>query len=300
MTDNLLTKIIMGVLGLALLAACVVFGNGCGEDWDPGFFCKGSADIPVYTADSVEAQEQYIINGTLSTDRRATVFVRSAKGSCSGVAMDPYVVFTAAHCVAEGEMTVALDPTSYRIAVDDRYIHRAYVSWPDWDIAVLHLAEPIEGPFPVGIYDPAEGGYAPDIRYYCTHLVAQGYGRVAEGGPPGLYELEYDVGEVRWLTLVTAAAEDSANSAVCNGDSGSPLYAFTNDRYVPGKVNMWVAGIASTGSPDGCVGRGEHVFLENMSPWLREVRYCLNGGEDRLWDFYAGNLRGSTCEELRK
>jgi hypothetical protein len=66
---------------------------------------------------------------------------------------------------------------------------------------------------------------------------------------------------------------------------------------------MWVAGLASTGSPYGCVGRGEHVYLENMSPWIREVRYCLNGGEDRLWDFYViggGGYRGSTCEELRK
>jgi len=296
MTDNLLTKIIMGVLGLALLAACVVFGNGCGEDWDPGFFCKGSGDEPVLMAGS---QTQSIVNGTPSIDRRATVHVSTG---CSGVAMDPYVVLTAAHCVFPGEMTVGLSPRGYRIAVDDIYVHRAYEGWPHWDIAVLHLAEPIEGPFPVGIYDPAEGGYAPDLRYYCSHLVAQGWGKTGDN-PPGLYELEYEVGTATLTTLVTAASDDPATSAVCNGDSGGPLYAYTYDREVPGKINMWVAGIASTGSPDGCVGRGEHVYLENMSPWLREVRYCLNGGEDRLWDFYViggGGYRGSSCEELRK
>lgn len=284
------------------LVVLILVLTGCGPDWDPGFFCKGSAGasvLPEYP-ESVQPQTQSIVNGTLSTDRRATVHVSTG---CSGVAMDPYVVLTAAHCVGDGPMTVGTSPDAYRIEVDDRYVHRAYngQAYPEWDLAVLHLAEPIEGPFPSGIYDPAEGGYEPDIRYYCTHLLAQGYGRTGDN-PPGLYELEFEVGEVRWHTLVTAASENADIAGICYGDSGSPLYAYAHDRNIPGKINMWVAGIAVQGLDlgNGCRGQSLHMFLENFSPWLREVRRCMRGGEDRLWDFYTGGVRGSTCEDLRK
>ena len=255
---------------------------GCGSDWDPSFFCKGSR----YRVGPVRDTTAYVVGGVVPSVGRSTV----QYGGCSGVRMDSHTVLTVAHCMGEASVPVLVGTTSFEVA--EVYVHPYWQSGSTrWDIAVLRTEEPMPGPFPAGIYDPAAGGYEPDARYSCNRLVLEGYGRGSEGG---LHELEHVVGTAEWLVLGGESAFDPNTQAACKGDSGGPLYALMDDG------TYWVAGLASWGENVSCYGRTWFVYLDLYEPWMREVRRCLAGGEDRPWDFYIGSRTGNTCEGLRK
>lgn len=279
--------------------------TACGDEWDPEYWCKGYAP-------EVGSTAAYVVNGEPVSKENGNVlatvalFNRRGNRNCSGVAMQPQIVLTAAHCVRDS-ISVSRTLDGPRIKVDDVYVHAFYDNNPpDFDIAVLHLEEPIEGPFPAGIYDMAAGGVEPDYRYFCTHMVAQGFGLTKDTNPDGLYEIPYQVGYAvdNW-TVVTGPVEP--DTGICKGDSGSPLYAFVEDHpWQHGQgPHFLVMGIALTSeNTDTCTANTKHTHLENYSYWYFEAVHCAKGGEDRLWDFYmlgkGQGFRGNTCEQLRK
>jgi hypothetical protein len=171
-------------------------------------------------------------------------------------------------------------------------------------MAVLHLEEPIEGPLPSGIYDPAAGGYEPDFRYHCTDMVAQGFGTTLETKPRGLYTIPYEIGYASSLyTLETAPI--NPDQGVCNGDSGGGLYAYMEDHpWAPG-TTFWIAGIAIQGYNENCLGRTRHTYLESYSGWIQSVLHCMKEGTPPTVPWYMigpnGDIyQGHTCEGLRK
>lgn len=274
----------------------------CGPDWDPDFYCK------MYEPETSSA-EAYVINGEEITEETnlstlALFHPGAERPYCSAVAYKPQIVLTAAHCVGSPDMEVSRSLYGPRIAVDDIYVHRFWDGGPsaDYDLAMLHLAEPITGPFPAGIYDPAAGGYEPDFRYFCTGMAAQGFGNTRGTNPRGLHTIPYEVGYASSLwNLETGPV--NPDQGLCNGDSGGGLYAFVEDHPWQSAPAFLVAGIAIQGYNENCLGRTRHTYLESYSMWVFEVIHCMNGGEDRQWPFFIlgnGGYRGTTCEELRK
>jgi hypothetical protein len=280
-----------GITLLVIMWVAILLVASCGEP-DIGFFCKGSAD------QQIQPNVQKIVGGEPATDRYATVKLYG----CTGVAIDSRTVLTAAHCAREENYITIEGWGSTRVI--DQYVYPTYAgNAPHGDLAVLRSELDMPGPFPVGVYDPAEGGFDPDLRYYCEFLLGQGYGRGSDGA---LHELELvvtGVGSGGWL--ITEAAGDPDTQALCAGDSGGPLYAITADRYTGNRL-FWVAGVTSTGRTgpnNSCAGWTTHSYLETYSAWLREARRCLDGGEDQPWDFFiaigSGFFSGTTCEEAR-
>lgn len=280
------------------LLPLILLVTACGPDWDPDFYCKMYE--PEMGAKVVNGDE---ITEETNLSTLALFNADTGDFACSAVAYRPQIVLTAAHCVGSTNLEVSRSLDGPRIAVDDIYVHRNYTAAPYFDIAMLHLAEPIEGPFPAGIYDPAAGGYEPDFRYFCTGMVAQGFGRTNGTNPRGLYTIPYEIGYASDLfTLETGPV--NPDQGLCYGDSGGGLYAFMEDHPWQSKPEFFIAGIAIW-AYDGntCTGQTRHNYLESYSMWIYEVVHCMNGGEDRLWSFYIldGNgYRGTTCEELRK
>ena len=137
---NSTEKLIAFLCGLGL----GIFLSGC-SDWDPSFYCNGSL-VPE-TAPAVEK----IINGELPNDRLATfALLHNGRAGCSAVALDEHTLLTSAHCVIDAQLDVATEyPADVKYEVVDSYVHRGFVRGDQYhnDIAVLHTAEPMPGPF---------------------------------------------------------------------------------------------------------------------------------------------------------
>ena len=82
------------------------------------------------------------------------VAVLGTSGTCTGTLVAPDVVLTAGHCADIDPVRVAVDTPTYtdggvRVAVAQ------VIPYPDWknsyDVAVLVLAQPIEGVTPRGV-----------------------------------------------------------------------------------------------------------------------------------------------------
>ena len=285
---------------LTLLLTIITTTTACNGE-DPTYYCKGYEP-------EVASTEAYIVNGeeiTEETNLSTLALFNEDTGhfACSAVAYRDQIVLTAGHCVVSDNLSVSRSLKGERTKVDDIYLHRAYSGYPHGDIAMLHLAEPIEGPFPAGIYDMAAGGYEPDLRYFCTGMVAQGFGNTRETNPSGLYTIPYEWWGASDLFIMETGPVNP-DQGLCNGDSGGGLYAYTQDHPWWQEPTFHIAGIA-IGAYDGenCTGQTRHNDLESYSMWIYEVVYCMNGGEDRLWPFYdlhGKGYRGTTCEELRK
>lgn len=269
-----------GVL-LALIALFMFSLTGCAEE-DITFHCKGSKYIDA----PVSSSAQYIVGGVVPTETRSTVKV----GSCSGVRLDAHTVLTAAHCARADTVTVNGD----EYPVTDKYIHPLYAYGPTGDLAVFRVQPAMPGPYPAGIYDPAAGGYDPDWRYNCERLVLEGYGRGSEGA---LHELEHVIVRSEWPTMWGESAYQPDTRAACGGDSGGPLYAIMDERF---DNRYMVFGLAAWGTSSECVNQTGFTYLTLYKPYIKEVRRCLEGGEDRPWDFYIGGWTSDNCEDLRQ
>lgn len=240
------------VIFATVLAVIVFLLNGCGDSWNPEFYCAGSTS-PI---------TQKIVGGEDSVDRRATVLVlvNNGAGLCSGVALDAHNVLTAGHCADGNRFQIALELGGPRVEVEQVTIHPAFSGkGPLHDLALMYTSQVLPGPYPVTVYDAAAGN--PDLRDSCDYLLAQGFGKDETGTAGGLHETLFEVGGVSLYTLTTSAVGEGAG--ICSGDSGGPLYAFVDGA-------MLLAGITSTSIGYDCRFISQHVHLENYWPWVQE------------------------------
>jgi len=263
----------LGLIFLSgLLATLIFLLHGCGE-WDPEFYCAGSATSPI---------TQKIVGGQVSTDRRATVALgRAGQLQCSGVAISPNTVLTAAHCRSFTGVLVPAQLGSqelwYEYEVVDVLVHPSYdleaETWPGpkFDLAMMFVSVPLPGPYASIIYDPAAGGFEEDLRKACTGLVAQGFGWHEETGVGILRESPYEVGNLDTWNL---SGLGTAGESICGSDSGGPLYAYVEGHpYAPERTLMLAGTHVAThrrvpGEP--CYGPSTHINLINFKPWIEE------------------------------
>jgi len=230
-------------VALALVAAIVLLAaiSGCG----------GTSDLGCYLERNSSTMK--IVNGEVSVDRRAAVQVRINGAWCTGTVLGPNTVLTAEHCLDEG---VDVADVSIRLIQEDLAWPAAdFELHPSVDIAVVHVADTIPGPY-AQLWN-GEACY-PD-------LIAQGYGRTESG---------YKRDTLHERTVRVVRAEEwglFVSEAICFGDSGSSLYVD-----VGGTDDLYVVGVASKVRNQTCTAefaRGGTSFFANTVTeidWIEE------------------------------
>lgn len=261
------------ILFLVLAFLVTATMAGC-QGWEPDFWCKN------YTPE-VGSTAAYITYGdavdTQSEERLATVRLLNSNGRpvCSGVIVGPHSVLTAAHC--SGLSAIDLEPGGQVWAATDKLVHPNYLDeggFPgsEWDLAFLYFDEVLPEPYIGFIYDPAMGGYEPDVRYFCEGLLLHGWGR-AENGYNGvtLFSAPWEIGRATGWHVIEGRGLDGQSA--CPGDSGGPLYAFISKDH-PWFDEDTVALMAITSATSWysaeCDTNIDHVYLDTHGPWVRE------------------------------
>lgn len=221
----LIALFVWSVLLVAMLSVTKL--SGCGDDF-----------VPI--CDSGLEEESYIIDGTLSTDRRSTVYVLGGHQYCSGVILGPHTVATAGHC--SGMTDISVEDVGWFEAVGE-LLHEDY-SFPMNDLRLLYFDDILPGPYATVAPATTE----------CRFLLAQGYGLGSNGK---LHERE--VRQVGYYnnTIVT-------EPGTCGGDSGGGLYAVGGQDYLIG-ITSWGYGK----SPE-CDGNSGFTDLRQYTLWLEE------------------------------
>lgn len=222
-----------------------------------------------------------IVNGdpTGYTQWRGMLAVRSSRGLCSGVAISPEVVLSAAHC--------CLDPPGlYSIEggadiMNGGAVHyggvRQLANRPGQDLCILHLEKPL--PASVPYYDLIAED---DVRWGepCTLV---GYGYNTQGFPQGgLGTARMGTAEVEiaYLDMIDVGGTRQCS---CNGDSGGPLFLLRGGRMV-------VAGLTSAGVP-GCLAGGPAIYVSvaiaSAQSWIKQ----------RFNEFTGGVLNPGQCTD---
>ena len=234
--------------------------------------------------DAVGTSSDPIVNGTLTSafPSAGALLVgadpATAGIQCSGTLIGCDTFLTAAHCVCDTEGADCQSPTPSApfqvflqhagfFEVASVAVHPSY-SFPDADVAVLTLAEPVTGITPTPLQDtaPALG----------TRGTLVGFGRT--GGANNVYGLKYtgDVttgacpGDIDASGKVCWTYQGAPDSNTCNGDSGGPLYF--------GEAGaLRVGGITSGGTQGSCL-EGDNSYDNSVYDFRTFINERAVGG----------------------
>ncbi len=211
----------------------------------------GCASAQDGTATDGVSVSEPIVGGTVdSQDSQVVALLSPSNTLCTGIAISPTKVLTAAHCVDDRPNAVYRDltvgSTSHAYAVLSAVRDPAYngTLGDGHDLGLLTLSEALPGtPLPTNLYGDLPLGIHGSIRVVVgpnrpLERIA-GFGRTSPTGPAGTrYAVGVDIAQYRAATLdLTGAA------SACFGDSGGPILWDTS-----GFNSFTVIGVASFGN----------------------------------------------------
>lgn len=214
---------------------------------------------------------------------RSVVMITGARGFCSGVALAPDLVLTAAHCVLPGaeykiiEYDAARQPRLSDIAriIAHPNFNRAAAAAhrATADVALLKLAAPLAGATPARLHGaafPVAPGDA--LTVAGAGVTVPGDGRsggtartarlIATGQPGNLQVRLFD----------PATRGDRGGLGACTGDSGGPVFATAGGRPAVIGVVSWATAAKNL---DGCGGLTGVTPLTLYLEWIRGTAKIL-------------------------
>ncbi len=255
MKPRLLVALLVAVSSLALVA------------------CEQAAGPPPEPAMIPIQVEQAIRNGTrepqvltLSEGQKLAIGwlydgQRVSRNFCTGTAIAPDLVVTAAHCtqgarpseLGFGVGLLPTDPAGY-VGVRQKVEH------PSLDVTLLLLERPLTEQVPELV----------PIAYNTRALVdedegqdveAAGYGETYDRNRTGRYFARVELERVSEAEIVV---NGNGQQGICFGDSGGPVMWMDPDGAPR------VLAVESWGDPS-CVGRDHMVRLDTLQPWIDAV-----------------------------
>jgi hypothetical protein len=217
-----------------------------------------------------------IVNGLYSFRHAAVAgILRGANAStaqawCTGTLVACDKVLTAAHCISEHE-----DPAGYHVYFPHTGVFSvARISWlkseykfPYADLAILHVATPVEGIQPIAINLTGSPGEN-------SNALIVGYGR--SGGTNSDYGIKRE-GSVKFSSCKGAFADKRllcwnfdaeinqahSHSNTCNADSGGGVFMLEKSGQ---RTAMRLVGVVSGGIDSNCV-KADHSYNTDVFKW---------------------------------
>ena len=216
----------------------------------------------------------YIIEGRETSNFPQVVLVDvdglgSEHQLCSGTLVAPDQVLTAAHCVTN---VGGFDPTGYTVMVGENYYDWAAdtydVDSADYnfaftnscwtcgnDIAVLRLAEPVEGVTPMGLATREDDVAVGD------RLVYVGFGKTDPDETLDPQRRQVTLPTVETTRQLLYAEDPEGVHSLCRGDSGGAALLVDESGYR-------LAGIISFVENEDCTGESASTRISGQVGWL--------------------------------